>query len=38
MEELTKIITKFIESEWDLIDIPSKAWLSANNECRLTNT
>jgi len=26
-EELTKIISKFAESGWDLIDEPSKAWL-----------
>lgn len=26
-EELTKIITKFAESGWSLIDDPSKAWL-----------
>jgi len=26
-EEFTKIITKFAESGWDLIDEPSKAWL-----------
>lgn len=26
-EELTKIITKFAESGWSLIDEPSKAWL-----------
>ena len=38
MEELTKIVTKFTESGWDLIDIPSKAWLSTNNECGLNNT
>ena len=38
MEELVKIVTKFTESGWDLIKIPSKAWLSANNEDRKNNT
>lgn len=28
-EELKEIITQFAESGWDLIDAPSKAWLSA---------
>ena len=28
-EELTKIITKFAESGWDLIDEPSNAWLDS---------
>lgn len=27
-EELIKIITKFTESGWDLIDEPSRAWLN----------
>jgi hypothetical protein len=31
MEELIKIVTRFTESGWDLLDIPSKAWLSAVN-------
>lgn len=31
-EELIRIITKFAESEWDLIDIPSKEWLKAKND------
>ena len=30
--ELLNIIEKFSESGWDLIDAPSKAWLSANAE------
>ena len=30
--ELLNIIEKFSESGWDLIDAPSKAWLSANGE------
>ena len=38
MEELNIIVTKFTESGWDLIDIPSTAWLSANNEGGLNNT
>lgn len=29
--ELEKIIIKFSESGWDVIDAPSKAWLSAND-------
>jgi hypothetical protein len=28
--ELTKVITKFAESGWDVIDTPSKIWLNAN--------
>ena len=28
--ELTKIITKFAESGWDVIDTPSSKWLNAN--------
>lgn len=28
-EELVKIIKKFAESGWDLIDTPSKAWLDS---------
>ena len=31
-EELKEIITQFAESGWDLIDAPSKAWLSAVEE------
>ena len=31
-EELKTIITQFAESGWDLIDAPSKAWLSAVEE------
>ena len=38
MEELNKIVTKFTESGWDLLDIPSKAWLSSKNEGGLKNT
>ena len=30
--ELVKIIEKFAESGWDLIDAPAKAWLSTNGE------
>jgi hypothetical protein len=37
MEELVKIVTKFTESGWDVIDIPSKAWLSAINESGLNH-
>ncbi|MCL2066499.1 MAG: hypothetical protein FWG99_03430 [Treponema sp.] len=32
MEELVKIVTKFSESGWDLIEAPSKAWLVANKD------
>lgn len=28
--ELVKIVEKFAESGWDLIDAPSKNWLAAN--------
>jgi hypothetical protein len=37
MEELIKIVTKFAESGWDLIDMPSKVWLSAINENTSSN-
>jgi hypothetical protein len=30
--ELTKIITKFAESGWDVIDKPSQIWLDVNLE------
>ena len=30
-KELISILEKFAESGWDLIDAPSKAWLSANS-------
>lgn len=30
-EELVKIVTKFAESGWEVIDAPSKAWLSAKD-------
>lgn len=30
-QELFKIVTKFAESGWDIIDTPSIAWLNANN-------
>ena len=32
MEELVKIVTKFTESGWDLIEAPSQAWLVANKD------
>jgi hypothetical protein len=35
MEELVKIVTKFAESGWDLIDAPSKSWLSDKNNKEL---
>jgi|LFRM01.1.fsa_nt_gb sugar phosphate isomerase/epimerase len=31
-EELTRILTKFAESGWDLIAGPSKAWLDGNGD------
>ena len=37
MEELVKIITKFSESGWDVIDIPSKKRLLALNESGVEN-
>ena len=37
MDELVKIVTKFSESGWDVIDIPSKTWLSAFNESGMNN-
>jgi hypothetical protein len=30
--ELAKIITKFADSGWDLIDVPAKAWLEKKFE------
>ena len=30
-QELIGIIKKFAESGWDLIDVPSKAWLAAKD-------
>ena len=29
-DELVKILTKFAESGWDVIDAPSQVWLNAN--------
>jgi hypothetical protein len=31
-EELFKIVSKFAKSEWELIDLPSKMWLSTISE------
>ena len=31
-EELEKIVTRFAESGWDVIDSPSRAWLAAPND------
>jgi hypothetical protein len=36
--ELTKIITKFAESGWDLIDTPSKTWLNVNDNGEISKT
>jgi len=37
-KELVKIVVKFAESGWDILDKPSKKWLSANNGNGLTKT
>lgn len=29
-EELVKVISKFVESGWDLVAAPSKEWLEGN--------
>lgn len=34
--ELIKIIEKFSESGWDLIDVPSKIWLADTNSSNAT--
>ena len=34
--ELIKIIEKFSESGWDLIDVPSKIWLADNKSSNAT--
>lgn len=34
--ELVKIIEKFAESGWDLIDTPSKKWIAANGSVSAT--
>lgn len=31
-DELVEIIEKFAESDWDLIEIPSKSWLQKRNQ------
>ena len=31
-DELVKIIKKFTESGWDLIELPSKSWLQKRNQ------
>ena len=33
-EELAKVLTKFVESGWDLIAVPSKAWLDGKGEVK----
>lgn len=35
--ELIKIIEKFSESGWDLIDMPSKKWLTDNKSSNATD-
>jgi hypothetical protein len=37
MEELVKIVTKFAESGWDVIEAPSKTWLSSIDKNGLSN-
>jgi len=34
--ELVKIVEKFAESGWDLIDAPSKKWLAADGSSDMT--
>lgn len=34
--ELIKIIEKFSQSGWDLIDVPSKKWLADNKASNVT--
>lgn len=34
--ELIKIIEKFAESGWDLIDVPSKKWLADSKSSNVT--
>jgi hypothetical protein len=34
--ELVKIVEKFAESGWDLIDAPSKKWLAADGSANMT--
>jgi len=31
-QELISVVTKFAESEWDLIDAPAKTWLDAKSD------
>lgn len=33
-EELIQVVTKFVESGWDLIAVPSKAWLNGNGDAK----
>ncbi len=35
-KELVKIIEKFAESGWELLDAPSKKWLAANGSAETT--
>ena len=35
--ELVKIIEKFAESGWDLIDVPSKKWLASGKSADAAN-
>jgi hypothetical protein len=37
-EELIGIVTKFAGSGWDVIDIPSKAWLKHKDESEISKT
>lgn len=33
-EELVQVVTKFVESGWDLIADPSKTWLDGNGDAK----
>jgi len=37
-DELVGIITKFAESGWDVIDVPSKAWLKHKDDSETSKT
>ena len=36
-KELVEIVTKFVESGWDVIEKPSKIWLEDNGENEKSN-
>ena len=37
-DELVGIVTKFAESGWDLIDVPSKTWLKHKDDSETSKT